>query len=108
MDARLGQAEWTPAAAMKPVIVTPRAYDDVRRLERWLLDKDANAAQRVGPLLLEAMMSLSTFPERGVQALRRRGRELFIPFGANGYVIRYRVEPTQVLIARVFHSRERR
>lgn len=74
----------------------------------WLIDKDANAATRVGPLLFEAMMSLSEFPERGVRALRARGRELFIPFGANGYVIRYRVEATRVLIATVHHSLEDR
>jgi excinuclease ABC subunit C len=86
---------------MKPVVVTPRAYADVRRLENWLIDKDANAATRVGSLLFEAMMSLSEFPERGVQALRSKGRELFVPFGANGYVIRYRVEATRVLIATV-------
>lgn len=93
---------------MKRVIVTPRAYEDVRRLEAWLIDKDIAAAERVGPLLFEAMMSLSEFPERGVQALRSRGRELFIPFGAHGYVIRYRVEATRVLIATVHHSLERR
>jgi len=93
---------------MKPVIVTPRAYEDVRRLENWLIDKDANATERIGPLLFEAMTSLSEFPERGVQALRARGRELFVPFGANGYVIRYRVEATRVLIATVHHSLERR
>jgi plasmid stabilization system protein ParE len=93
---------------MKPVVVTPRAYADVRRLENWLINKDVHAAARVGPLLFEAMMSLSEFPERGVQALRSRGRELFIPFGANGYVIRYRVEAKRVLIATVHHSLEDR
>jgi toxin ParE1/3/4 len=93
---------------MRSVFVTPRAYDDVRRLENWLIEKDVSAAERVGPLLFEAMMSLSEFPERGVQALRARGRELFVPFGANGYVIRYRVEATRVLIATVHHSLEDR
>jgi plasmid stabilization system protein ParE len=93
---------------MRPVNVTPRAYEDVRRLESWLIDKDINAATRVGPLLFEAMMSLSAFPERGVQALRSKGRELFVPFGANGYVIRYRVEAARVLIATVHHSLEDR
>jgi len=80
----------------------------VRRLESWLIEKDISAAERIGPLLFEAMMSLSEFPERGVQALRARGRELFVPFGANGYVSRYRVEATWVLIATVHHSLEDR
>ena len=93
---------------MKPVVVSPRAYADVRRVEAWLAKRDPNAAPKVGPLLFAAMMSLQGFPERGRQAVNYRGRELTVPFGAQGYVIRYRVEVTHVIIATVHHSLERR
>jgi len=93
---------------MKPVLVSPRAYADVRRVEAWLAERNADAAAKVGPLLFAAMMSLRDFPERGRQAVNYRGRELSVPFGAHGYIIRYRVEATRVIIATVHHSRERR
>ncbi|MDO9474042.1 MAG: type II toxin-antitoxin system RelE/ParE family toxin [Caulobacter sp.] len=35
-------------------------------------------------------------------------RELIIPFGAGGYIIRYRVRDQTVVIARIFHSLEDR
>lgn len=93
---------------MKPVFVSPRAYADVRRVEEWLAERDPKAAFKVGPLLFAAMMSLRDFPERGRQAVHYRGRELNVPFGGHGYVIRYRVEASRVIIATVFHSLEDR
>jgi len=57
--------------------------------------------------LESAIVSLARMPDRG-----RRGRgalrELVVPFGSGAYVIQYRVDPTAVIIARVFHGLERR
>lgn len=93
---------------MKPVQVSPRAYSDIRYLELWLVERAPVAAVRVGPALFAAMKSLEEFPERGRKAAGFRGRELFVPFGAQGYVTRYRVEPDRIIIATVHHSLERR
>jgi plasmid stabilization system protein ParE len=54
------------------------------------------------------MKSLEDFPERGRLATGSRGRELFVRFGSQAYVIRYRVEPDRIIIATVHHSLERR
>jgi plasmid stabilization system protein ParE len=35
-------------------------------------------------------------------------RELFIPFGAGAYVLRYRIDRDTVIVIRVWHSREAR
>lgn len=93
---------------MKPIQVSPRAYDDIQHLERWLAERAPQAAARVGPTLFAAMKSLEDFPERGRQATGFRGRELFARFGGQAYVIRYRVEVDRVVIATVHHSLERR
>lgn len=93
---------------MKPVQVSARAYRDIRYLQRWLAERAPQAAAEVGPMLFRAMKSLEDFPERGRQASGFRGRELFVPFGNHGYVIRYRVQADRVIIATVHHSLERR
>jgi len=36
------------------------------------------------------------------------GRELLVRFGRHGYVVQYRVEGEEVLVARVFHGLEDR
>jgi hypothetical protein len=33
---------------------------------------------------------------------------LIVPFGRDGYVFLYRVEPKAVVVARIFHGREQR
>jgi plasmid stabilization system protein ParE len=93
---------------MKPIQVSPRAYSDIRYLERWLVERAPAAAAKVGPTLFAAMKSLEDFPERGRQAAGFRGRELFVRFGGQAYVIRYRIEADRVIIATVHHSLERR
>lgn len=88
------------------VIVAPRALDDIERLIQWLLDVGAESAAARAKLTIEAAIdSLEQFPERGAPRGRSM-RELLAPFGAGAYVLRYRVGPNLVLIARIRHSRE--
>lgn len=56
---------------------------------------------------MSAAYSLVDFPQRGRLTLAGI-RELTIPFGSAGYVLQYFVEDDRVVIARVFHSLERR
>lgn len=35
-------------------------------------------------------------------------RELGVHFGRDGYTIQYRIDETEVLVARIFHNREQR
>ncbi len=57
--------------------------------------------------MTECIQSLEAFPDRG-WLIARGVRELLAPFGRDGYVLRYRVGPTQVTVTRIFHGKERR
>ncbi|VDC51225.1 Toxin RelE3 [Brevundimonas mediterranea] len=35
-------------------------------------------------------------------------RHLYIPFGASGYVVQYRVDADLIVVARIFHALEAR
>jgi plasmid stabilization system protein ParE len=60
-------------------------------------------------LLAAAFASLSELSERGRPSVTQPGlRELVVPFRRAAYIIQYRVEPTRVVIVRVFHSLEDR
>jgi plasmid stabilization system protein ParE len=54
-----------------------------------------------------AARSLSQFPSRGYGGDDGH-RQLRVPFGKRGYVIRYRVTSTEVRIVRIFHGLEDR
>ncbi|MDP2259653.1 MAG: type II toxin-antitoxin system RelE/ParE family toxin [Caulobacter sp.] len=79
--------------------------DDFSRLSAFL--GDSPAGDRFADVLEEAVLSLSEMPHRG-RPVGGDVRELIIPFGAGGYIIRYRVRDQTVVIARIFHSLEDR
>ncbi|MBR8838912.1 MAG: type II toxin-antitoxin system RelE/ParE family toxin [Stigonema ocellatum SAG 48.90 = DSM 106950] len=52
---------------------------------------------------------LADFPAIGKPINDGTGRrEVFLPFGAGNYVLRYKVEHQIIVIIRVWHSRENR
>lgn len=59
-------------------------------------------------VLRTAITSLDQFPERGAPTSVEHVRALFIPFGRDGYIIKYLVEGDEVFILRIFHSLEER
>jgi len=91
------------------IIVAQAAAADLARLRDFLADKSPAAANRAAAALIVAIQSLDTFPERG----RPSGpnmRELIVPFGNSGYVLRYafREQDDEVIVLRIWHSREER
>jgi plasmid stabilization system protein ParE len=58
--------------------------------------------------IASAIQSLDQFPERGALVRGANWRELVVRFGRDGYVVRYRVTPSVVLVTRIFHGREDR
>lgn len=90
---------------MPQVIILPAALRGLERLENFLLDKNAEAAARVGNTLLKAMYRLGESPYIG----RPFGdkRQLIIRFGRGAYIITYKVVDGQaVYILSVRHGRE--
>lgn len=89
------------------VVVSSAARRDLLRLSEFLAGKSRAASDRAIDRLQSAIMGLAEMPDRG-----RRGpgplRERIVPFGSGAYVVQYRVDPDAVIIARVFHTLERR
>jgi len=91
-----------------PVRLAPRAFADLERLPRFLAVKSESAGERARGVLEAAIASLGEFPERGRRAPNGPGRELVVPFGDAGYLLRYRVRKADVLVTRIRHAREQR
>ena len=95
---------------MPSVIWLPEALRDVERLHDFLKEKSPQAARQAAKAILQGAEMLEGAPEAGRPLSDGTGRrELFLPFGAGSYVLRYRINTTgTVVIVRVWHSRENR
>jgi plasmid stabilization system protein ParE len=92
-----------------PAIVwTRRAIHDLLRLRLFLAHNNPDAARRAIEAIRGGIAMLEAHPQIGRPApdLPRTFRDWFIRFGRNGYIVRYRLEGTTVVILRVRHGRE--
>ena len=91
------------------VVWLPEARDDIQRLYDFLIDKDPRAAERAIRAIQLGGTRLQELPRIGRRMDDDTGRrELFIPFGAGAYVLRYRIHHDTVVLIRVWHNREAR
>lgn len=87
----------------------PEAEDDLHRLYDFIEPHSPKAAKRAVIALIAAAETLPDFPEKGAPwSPDIRFRELFVPFGARGYVLRYRLFGDSIIIVRAWHTREER
>ena len=92
---------------MAQVVYSPNAIANLEGLHRFLAEKNPEAATRALRTIRDRMRTLSRFPRLGpVDPEQPDYRQLFIPFGASGYVVRYRVEGRLVVVLGVRHMRE--
>jgi plasmid stabilization system protein ParE len=92
------------------LVVSRAAAADLLRLQAFLAETNPNAAQRAVSAIIRAIDSLDVFPDRGKLSPVAGARELIVPFGRSAYVIRFfhDVEQEEIVILRVWHSRESR
>jgi plasmid stabilization system protein ParE len=92
------------------LVVSRAAAADLERLHEFLADKSPAAARQAVTALLAAAESLHSFPERGRPSGVRNIRELIVPFGRSGYVLRYAhsAAADEAIILRIWHGREAR
>jgi toxin ParE1/3/4 len=92
------------------LIVSRAAAADLERLHEFLANKNPAAARQAVAALVAAAESLHAFPERGRPSAVRDIRELIVPFGRSGYVLRYAYSAAtdEAVILRVWHGREMR
>jgi toxin ParE1/3/4 len=92
------------------LIVSQAAIADLARLQAFLAGKDRAASDRAVAALIAAIESLDTFPERGRPCGTLNFRELIVPFGRSGYVLRYAYSAAkdEIVVIRIWHGREAR
>jgi plasmid stabilization system protein ParE len=83
------------------------AIFDLQRLREFIRQHNQEAAQRAFRTIRAAVTPLETNPRIGkpVEDLPDY-HDLIIPFGASGYVLRYRLQGDTVFIIAVKHGRE--
>lgn len=93
---------------MPSVRLAPAALRDLRRLQEFLRDKDAGAAQRAGQVIEKGLRTLAERPQIGhpVEDMDEAFRIWPIPFGASGYLALYRIDPEAVTILAIRHQKE--
>ncbi len=90
------------------LIVSQAARADLARLHAFLADKNPAAADRVASVLIAAIQSIEAFPKRGRPTDTANVRELVVPFGRSGYVLRYAysTETDEAIVLRIAHGGE--
>ena len=93
---------------MRRVRILAGARTDIGRLVAFLQDKSPVAANKAAARITQGILSLGEFAERGRKGPFEELRELVVRFGRDADIIQYRVGPSEVIVARVFHSRQDR
>ena len=93
---------------MPRLIYTRRALADIIRLREFIAEHNPEAASRMAQLIKEAAARLKLHPMLGVPVDDLPFRDLIIPFGASGYLLRYRIimETKTVAVIGIRHGRE--
>lgn len=90
------------------VRVSSRAEADIEALSWFLAAQSVAAADKAIAAIEDGIRSLAEFPNRGVAGPVAEYRELRVPFGGSDFVLRYRVRGDEVIVPRVFSSRQPR
>lgn len=94
---------------MANVIWLESSLEDLKRINSFLVSKNPDAASRALNIIVNATRNLQDYPDLGKPYEGDIAfRELFVPFGARGYMIHYRLDQNAVVIVRIWHAREER
>lgn len=87
---------------------SPAARADLIRLRAFIAAHNPDAVRRAAAAIKKAADLLCEQPGIGHRIEDREDRELFVPFGRRGYLLRYRLHGSILVILRVWHSLENR
>ena len=90
--------------------VSPEAADDLERVREFLDINNPEAAKRALRAIFAALERVEVFSDLGRPTEDAEIRQIVIPFGAAGYIVRYTILPDDgdVLVLRLWHGREMR
>jgi toxin ParE1/3/4 len=91
------------------ITLSREAADDLERVREFLDINNPEAAKRALRTIFAALERVEDFPDLGRPTEDADIRQIVIPFGAAGYIVRYTVlEGRDVLVLRLWHGREAR
>lgn len=93
---------------MPHLIWSQNALQDIQRLYQFLYEKSPESAANAIQAIRQQLLILEQMPHIGrpVPDEPEEVRDWVIKFGSGGYVARYRLRDTAVVIAAVRHQRE--
>ncbi len=97
-----------PRSETPTLIWSPTARTDLVRLRQSIEPNNSEAAKNAARSLKKAFNLIIQHAGVGNRLEGRRDRELFVPFGQRGYVIRYRLADNAIVILKIWHSLEDR
>jgi plasmid stabilization system protein ParE len=97
-----------PRARTLKLVWSPAARRDLVRLRQFTEPHNPGAARRAAAALKKAASLLCEQPGIGRRIEGREDRELSVPFGDRGYLLRYRLHEDTIVILRLWHGLEDR
>lgn len=90
------------------LVVLASAQRDLLRLQDFLEAKNPRAAREAIRVIRVRSRLLIDNPEIGRRVVKSGFRDLLVPFGRDGYILRYQIEGDEIRITRIWHGREDR
>jgi plasmid stabilization system protein ParE len=91
------------------ILFSSEAVSDIERVRKFLDVKNPDAAVRAIGAIWAALERLEHFPEIGKPIKDGRIRQIIVRFGQRGYIVRYRIQPNDVIfVTRIWHGLEAR
>jgi plasmid stabilization system protein ParE len=97
-----------PRSRKLKLVWSAAARADLIRLREFITPHNPEAARRAAQTIKKGAALLLEHPAIGTRIEEREDRELFIPFGQRGYILRYRLHENTIVILRLWHGREDR
>jgi len=93
---------------MAQVTWSRQATNHLAELRKFLRRESPPAAMRAGQSILAGVRQLRQFPASGKPAEDSIAgmRDLIVPFGSGGYVVRYMLEGDHVTITAIRHTKQ--
>jgi len=83
----------------------PESIEDLKRLRKFIAEKNPDAAKRVACSLLKGIKRLKTFPKLGLE-VQEADTELIRDLILGDYIVRYLLSKNTIHILRVWHQKE--
>lgn len=93
---------------MPQLIISAKAARDLKKIREYLLQFNAESAQKAAAMIIEATNLILSHPMLGKPLEDMpEFRELIRPFGSGAYTIRYRTDFDRIVIVGIKHSKEK-